>query len=279
MRGGSILHSPRPCNTSARRIASLTRRCYNAVQTSQGDHGMVPLPTSLQKAFNTTLNDLGADMALIALKEDGFGPFVSHAYRGFTPREIQAIMRALSHPEVGFDGAAGNGNARQRLVRIRMTAPSHRSPLSITLETSKRICGALVIGRKDIVTFSDKDRKNLTEAAEQLEAALVKAGVPAPAAGTPAAAAAPTAPSGAGSIDPLMAQIRALMPYDPALLTRHEPGSKTLTTLLSHTPGHCEWRGRQTLTLEGSAAGWGIRHRTAPVELDLGSNPGRFLDC
>src|SRR2546427_12587792 len=39
----------------------------------QGDHGTMPLSTSLQKAFNTTLNDLGAEMALIALKEDGFG--------------------------------------------------------------------------------------------------------------------------------------------------------------------------------------------------------------
>src|SRR5256712_694882 len=239
---------------------------------------MVPLPTSLQKAFNTTLNDLGAEMALIALKEDGFGPFVSHAYRGFTHREIQAVVRALSHPEVGLDGAAGNGNARRRLVRIRMTAPSHRSLLTTPLEVSKRICGALVIGRKDIVTFSDKDRKNLTEAAEELEAALVKAGVPAPAAGAPAAAAAPTPPSGAGSIDPLMAQIRSLIPYDRALLTRHEPGSKTLTTLLSHTPGHCEWREGQTLTLEGSTAGWAIRHRRPRVDRDLASTQGRFLD-
>src|SRR5438132_552426 len=239
---------------------------------------MVPLPTSLQKAFNTTLNDLGAEMALIALKEDGFGPFVSHAYRGFTPREIQAVVRALSHPEVGLDGAVGNGNARQRLVRIRMTAPSARSRLPPPLEISRRICGAPVIGRKDIVTFSDKDRKNLTEAAEELEAALVKAGVPAPAAGAPAAAAAPTAPSGAGSIDPLMAQIRSLIPYDHPLLTRNEPGSKTLTTLLSHTPGHCEWREGQTLTLEGSAAGWVIRHRRPRVDRDLASTQGRFLD-
>src|SRR5437660_6313292 len=191
---------------SARRIASLTRRCYNAVQPSQGDHGMVPLPTSLQKAFNTTLNDLGAEMALIALKEDGFGPFVSHANRGFTPREIQAVVRALSHPEVGLDCAAGNGNARQRLVRIRMTAPSHRSLLTTPLKVSKRIYGALVIGRKDIVTFSDKDRKNLTEAAEELEAALVKAAMPALAAGAPVAAAARTAPRGAGSIAPRLAQ-------------------------------------------------------------------------
>jgi len=239
---------------------------------------MVPLPTSLQKAFNTTLNDLGAEMALIALKEDGFGPFVSHANRGFTPREIQAVVRALSHPEVGLDCAAGNGNARQRLVRIRMTAPSHRSLLTTPLKVSKRIYGALVIGRKDIVTFSDKDRKNLTEAAEELEAALVKAGVPALAAGAPAAAVAPPTESGAGSVDPLMAQNRSLIPSDRALLTRHEPGSKTLTTLLSHTPGHCEWREGQTLTLEGSAAGWVIRHRRPRVDRDLASTQGRFLD-
>src|SRR5438093_7114962 len=244
----------------------------------QGDHGTMPLSTSLQKAFNTTLNDLGAEMALIALKEDGFGPFVSHANRGFTPREIQAVVRALSHPEVGLDGAAGNGSARQRLVRIRMTAPSHRSLLTIPLEVSKRICGALVIGRKDIVTFSDKDRRNLTEAAGELEAALVKAGVPAPAAGAPAAAAAPTAPSGAGSIDPLMAQIRSLIPYDRALLARYETGSKTLMTLLSHTAGQCEWREGQSLTLEGSAAGWAIRHRKPRVDRDLASTQGRFLD-
>ena len=233
------------------------------------------LPSSLQKAFNTTLNELGADMALIALKEDGFGPFVSHAHRGFVPREIQAVVRALSHPEVGFDGAAGNGGSRQRTVRIRMTAPSHRSLLTIPLQVSKRVCGALVIGRKDIVTFSDKDRRNLAEAAEELEAALVKAGVPALGA-VPAAA--PSAETGAGGLEPLMAQLRSLIPYDRALLTRHEPRSKTLTTLLAHTPGHCEWRQGQTLTLEGSAAGWAIRHRRPRVDRDLASTQGRFLD-
>ena len=235
----------------------------------------MPLPSSLQKAFNTTLNELGADMALIALKEDGFGPFVSHAHRGFVPREIQAVMRALSHPEVGFDGAAGNGGARQRTVRIRMTAPSHRSLLTIPLQVSKRVCGALVIGRKDIVTFSDKDRRNLAEAAEELEAALVKAGVPALGA-VPAAA--PSAETGAGGLEPLMAQLRSLIPYDRALLTRHEPRSKTLTTLLAHTPGHCEWRQGQTLTLEGSAAGWVTRHKKPRVDRDLASTQGRFLD-
>src|SRR5438876_8518829 len=214
-------------------------------------------------------------MALIALKEDGFGPFVSHAHRGFVPREIQAVVRALSHPEVGFDSAAGNGDARQRTVRIRMTAPSHRSLLTIPLQVSKRVCGALVIGRKDIVTCSDKDRKNLAEAAKELEAALTKAGVPALAPGAPVA---PTVEMGAGGLEPLMAQLRSLIPYDRALVTRQEPRSKTLMVLLSYTPGHCEWREGQTLTLEGSAAGWVIRHKKPRVDRDLASTQGRFLD-
>src|SRR5205807_3813348 len=236
---------------------------------------MAPLSSSLQKAFASTLSVLGADMALIALKEGGFRPFVSHALRGFASREIQAVVSALSHPEVGFDGAAGNGGARQRTVRIRMTAPSHRSLLTIPLQVSKRVCGALVIGRKDIVTFSDKDRRNLTDAAVELEAALAKAGVPVLGA-VPVAA--PIAETGAGSLEPLMAQFRSLIPYDRALLTRHEPRSKTLTTLLAYTPGHCEWREGQTLTLEGSAAGWVIRHKKPRVDRDLASTQGRFLD-
>src|SRR5439155_1536956 len=118
------------------------------------EHSPVPLPTALQKAFTSTLNELGADLALIALKEDGFGPFVSHAHRGFAPREIQAVARTLSHPEVGFDSAAGNGDARQRTVRIRMTAPSHRARLTLTLQVSERVCRALLTGHKGIATCS-----------------------------------------------------------------------------------------------------------------------------
>jgi len=58
------------------------------------------IPTALLKTFNSSLTELGAELALIALKEDGFGPFQPQSSRGFSPREIQAIVRALSYPEV-----------------------------------------------------------------------------------------------------------------------------------------------------------------------------------
>lgn len=242
------------------------------------------IPIALTKTFNAALNELGSDMALIALKEDGFGPYLSQSNRGFSPREVQAVVKALSVPEVGFDGAAGNGDARPKPVRIRMTAPAHRSLLGIPLKLSRRVCGALVVGRKDIVSFNDKDRRHLAEAAGELETALAKAGIPA-LASLPPAAPAPSAPTGAhvseagdAGIDLLMAHIRSVIPYDRVLLTRYDPQAKVLTTLLSHMPGRCEWREGQTLTLDGSAAGWMIRHKKPRMDRDLASTQGRFLD-
>ncbi|MDO8546943.1 MAG: ATP-binding protein [Nitrospirales bacterium] len=242
------------------------------------------IPITLTKTFNAALNELGSDMALIALKEDGFGPYLSQSNRGFSPREVQAVVKALSVPEVGFDGAAGSGDTRPKPVRIRMTAPAHRSLLGIPLKLSRRVCGALVVGRKDIVSFNEKDRRHLAEAAGELEAALAKAGIPAMAS-LPPAVSAPSAPAGAhvseagdAGIDLLMAHIRSVIPYDRVLLTRYDPQAKVLTTLLSHMPGRCEWREGQTLTLDGSAAGWMIRHKKPRMDRDLASTQGRFLD-
>jgi signal transduction histidine kinase len=241
------------------------------------------IPIALTKTFNAALNELGSDMALIALREDGFGPYLSQSNRGFSPREVQAVVKALSVPEVGFDGAAGSGDARPKAVRIRMTAPAHRSLLGVPLKLSRRVCGALVVGRKDIVSFSEKDRRQLAEAAGELEAALASAGIPAMASLAPAPA--PSAPSGApvsetgdAGIELLLAHIRSLIPYDRVLLTRYDPHAKVLTTLLSHQPGRCEWREGQTLTLDGSAAGWMIRHKKPRMDRDLASTQGRFLD-
>jgi signal transduction histidine kinase len=240
----------------------------------------VQIPTTLTKTFNAALNELGSDMALIALKEDGFGPYLSQSNRGFSPREVQAVVKALSVPEVGFDGAAGNGEARPKTVRIRMTAPAHRSLLGVPLRLSRRVYGALVIGRKDSVSFSEKDRRHLGEAAEELETALAKAGLLAggPPAPAPVPSAGPVSEAGDAGLESLFAQIRLLIPYDRALLTRYDPHAKILTTLLSHAAGRCEWREGQTLTLDGSAAGWVIRHKKPRMDRDLASTQGRFLD-
>jgi signal transduction histidine kinase len=137
-----------------------------------------------------------------------------------------------------------------------------------------------VVGRKDSVSFSEKDRRHLGEAAEELEAALAKADILAaePPAPAPALSAGPVSETGDAGLESLFAQIRSLIPYDRALLTRYDPHAKILTTLLSHAAGRCEWRSGQTLTLDGSAAGWVIRHKKPRMDRDLASTQGRFLD-
>ena len=48
--------------------------------------------THLQRTLNTALNELGTDSALAAIFHQEQGPLVSHATRGFTPRDVQAIF-------------------------------------------------------------------------------------------------------------------------------------------------------------------------------------------
>ena len=55
-----------------------------------------PLPeTHLQRTLTSVLNELPVDAALAALFDRDQGPLVSHAARGFAPRDIQAILTGL----------------------------------------------------------------------------------------------------------------------------------------------------------------------------------------
>jgi signal transduction histidine kinase len=253
----------------------------------------VQLSTSLLKTFNATLAELGVDLALIALKEDGLGPFQPHSSRGFAPREIQAIIRALSYPELKFQSASDNGQTAPPKIRMRMTSPSHRMLLGVPLRFRRSICGALVLGRKDVASFSDKDQRQAENAAGELEAALVKSGLlsklPEAALAMPLAqepgrrggvseGVFPESPLDATAIEALMAEVQTVIPYDRALLTRYETDPKLLVGFLSYTPGHFEWRQGQIFTLDGSAAGWVIRHKKPRLDRDLASTQGRFLD-
>ena len=255
--------------------------------TSVEDSQELDIPTTLQKTFNTALSELGAELAVIALKEDGFGPFQAQASRGFSPRELQAVTRSLSYPEIDFDAGENGGIPK---IRMRMTAPSHRSLLGVPLRLRHRVWGALVIGRKDTAMFSEKDRRQVEITAKDLEIALANSGVLATALESSlnkdtgrrgavseieASALMPLEPV---IMEGLMAEVQIVIPYDRALLTRYETESKLLVGFLSHTPGHFEWRQGQIFTLDGSAAGWAIRHRKPRLDRDLASTQGRFLD-
>ena len=258
--------------------------CYNDARADHFGEDTLEIPAALIKTFNTALNEMSADLSLIALKEDGFGLFQAHAYRGFSPRETQAILRALSYPEIGLDARAHEENGAPK-VRIRMTAPAHRSLLGTPLRVNQRVCGALVIGRKDVAAFSERDRRQLEETKEELETAIAKADIlPTLPTSAPVSEGRQLLPHAAltemdnPAIESLMADIRNQIPYDRALLTRYDPESQLLTGFMSCAPGHIEWRHGQTYTLDASAAGWVLRHMKPRLDRDLASTQGRFLD-
>ena len=52
--------------------------------------------STLQKTLTAALNELGLDAALIAIQASEHGPLIAQMSRGVTPRDTQAIVRALS---------------------------------------------------------------------------------------------------------------------------------------------------------------------------------------
>ncbi len=84
-------------------IELLVLRCYNAARCYPNSRMIPTVPqskpipeTHLQRTLTSVINELPVDAALAAVFHRDQGPLVSHAARGFTPRDIQAILRTLS---------------------------------------------------------------------------------------------------------------------------------------------------------------------------------------
>src|SRR5437899_11824436 len=83
-----------------------------------------PIPeTHLQRTLTSVLNELPVDAALAAVFHRDQGPLVSHAARGFTPRDIQAILRTLSAPAIAASPPA-NDQEDGRTIRLRLITRS-----------------------------------------------------------------------------------------------------------------------------------------------------------
>jgi signal transduction histidine kinase len=265
--------------------------------------------TTLQRTLTTALNELGADMALVGIFEVEGGPLAVHGCRGFTPREAQAIVRALSTQEIDalrMPVVSANGEAF-RALRLRMITPVAKALLAVPLQHHQRTYGVLVIGRKESASFTKKERSLLEHAGDQITAALHRADLfdgtlllrrptvgyepaAAPAAPIPAE---PLAPPESYSTPELQETVAALLntaaqtlPFDRAFVTLYDPVTSVIEII--GTAGEVKSEAKNEpkkdlrpgtrLALDASAAGWAIRHRKARVDQDLASTQGRFLD-
>lgn len=263
-----------------------------------------PTPeTHLQRTLNSALNEVSADSALAAIFHQEHGPLVEHASRGFSPREVQAILRTLS-TQSGALAPTSQDPDGGRTIRLRLITPGAKSLLSIPLRHLNRVYGHLVIGRKEGATFAKKEKSFIEQASDGITKALDREGLfnttavmsrpyvtqepsAAQQAGTDMFPG-PTAhfsPELQGKIEAILIEANQFVAYDRAWACYYDPlaGNVEVLGIAGDTKSDAkdakkELKPGQRLPLDSSAAGWAVRHRKPRVDHDLASTQGRFLD-
>lgn len=263
-----------------------------------------PPETHLQRTLNTALNDMAVDSALAAIIHQDNGPLVERASRGFTPRDVQAILRALSSNESATLPKSDSDQDATRTIRLQLVMPGAKSLLGIPLRHLNRLYGYLVIGRKEGATFTKKEKALLDHAGEAVTKALDREGLfntnvvlsrsyvsqepaPPPPDGADMFPAITThfSPELQQKVEAILSETSQLAPYDRAWACYYDPLAGNVEVLgivgdpkSEQKDTKKDLKPGQRLTLDSSAAGWAVRHRKPRVDHDLASTQGRFLD-
>ena len=264
-----------------------------------------PAPeTHLQRTLNAALNDIGTDAALTAIFHQENGPLLEHASRGFTPRDVQAILRTLSTQRAAALAPAGQDPDGGRAIRLRLITPGAKSLLVVPLRHFSTVYGCLVIGRKESAAFSKKDKSQLEQMCDGITKALDREGLfntnvvlsrsyvtqePSPPQQTGADLFPPMikhfSPELQEKIEEVLTEAHEYVAYDRAWACYYDPLAGNVEVLgiagdvkLDPKDAKKELKPGQRLTLDSSAAGWAVRHRKPRVDHDLASTQGRFLD-
>lgn len=259
--------------------------------------------THLQRTLTSVLNELPVDAALAAVFHREQGPLTGHAARGFTARDVQAILRTLSAQSIA-NAVPSPDQDGGRTLRLRLITPGAKTLLGVQLRYKNRTYGFLVIGRKENAAFAKKEKSLMEQASDDVTTALDREGLfdmnlvlsrpyvaqePVPAA--PSAAvmfAAPTAhftPELQEKIIGVLTEANQYVAYDRAWACHYDPlaGNVEVLGMAGDLKGEQKDSKKDLkpgvrLTLDSSAAGWAVRHRKPRVDHDLASTQGRFLD-
>ncbi|MGH7206336.1 MAG: ATP-binding protein [Nitrospiraceae bacterium] len=256
--------------------------------------------TTLQKTLTTALNELGLDAALAAIFDREDGPLVAQVSRGFSPREVQAILGALSAQEVGVSQVPSGDGEPLKVIRLRLITPGAKSLLAVPLRHMERTYGVLVIARKESAALAKKEKTLIESAGEDITKALERQSLfdgtvllsrpfvaqepvtqgstsPEPFASPPSHA----SPEREAEITAVLSEAAQVMPFDRAWVTDYDPlaGAVEVFGIAGEKGEHkTDLKPGQRLTLDASASGWAVRHRKPRVDHDLASTQGRFQD-
>jgi len=271
--------------------------------TTAAPHSKPNAETHLQRTLTGVLNELPVDAALAAIFHREQGPLSGHAARGFSPRDIQAILRTLSAPAIAGSSATSDQDG-SRTMRLQLITPTAKSLLGVPLRHRNRTYGFLVIGRKESASFTKKEKTLMDQASEDVTKALDREGLfdqnmvlsrpyvanepmPATTSGVEifAAPASQLTPEVQEKIVAILLDASQFVAYDRAWAGHYDPiaGGVEVLGIVGDQKGDTkdgkkDLKVGQRLVLDGSAAGWAVRHRKPRVDHDLASTQGRFLD-
>lgn len=259
--------------------------------------------THLQRTVTSVLNGLPADAALVAIFHQEQGPLTCQVHRGFTPRDVQSIVRTLSSQKVLTTVPPSNDPDPSRTMRLRLITPGAKSLLGMPLRHRQRTYGFLVIGRKDNTVYAKKDKIMLEQAGDDITKALERDNlfdlnvllsrplvlaepvpIPAPAEAYNAPISHAT-PEVQEKIVALLNELGQTLAFDRAWIGAYDPLAGNVEVLgiageqkADPKDQKKDLKPGQRLALDASAAGWVVRHRKPRVDHDLASTQGRFLD-
>ncbi len=253
--------------------------------------------STLQKILTSAVNEVGMEAALVAIMAHDSGPLIEQVSRGFSAREIRAILRALSLEELKSVNPrnATEGTELNNVLRVRMVTPGTKVVLALPLKFGGRVYGTLVLARRENVALTKREKTTLTTNVNFITGELKKAGLFGSSIilGNPIVA---NEPLGIPESETPVAAIRTYtnehvqerianiltevedLSFDRGWVTIYDPLHASLEVLGVLKTQKRDVSPGQALSLDDSASGWCVRHRKARSDNNLASTQGRFHD-
>lgn len=256
--------------------------------------------STLQKILTSVVNEVGMEAVLVAIMTHDGGPLVEQVSRGFSPREVRAILRALSMEDLkSLAVRNGGGGELESVLRIRMVTPGSKVALVLPLKFGGRVYGTLVLARRENSALTKREKATLSTNVAHISTELKKAGLfgsslilskpvvgneplalvvageegPAPVARTYSNA---EVQERIGSI--LTEEVDGELSFDRGWVSIYDPLAATLEVLGVFGTQKKDVSPGQLLSLDDSASGWSVRHRKPRCDNNLASTQGRFHD-
>ena len=260
------------------------------------------LPTqqqsTLQKILTSAVNEVGMEAALVAIMEHEGGPLIEQVSRGFSSREIRAILRALSLEELKSVSPrnATDGTELNNVLRLRMVTPGTKVALALPLKFGGRVYGTLVLARRENVALTKREKTTLSTNVNFITGELKKAGLFGSSVilGNPVVANEPlglpeseervavartyTNEHVQERIANILTEVDDGVSFERGWVTIYDPLLASLEVLGVLGTQKRDLSPGQQLSLEDSASGWSVRHRKARSDNNLASTQGRFHD-